>query len=132
MAAAIRIYKGLLMSKSLDPEILASLRELNSDDDPYFIRNFMDLFIKTVPDRITAIRTAILEEDHINLAREAHALKSNCSSVGANKLRELSLQLEQLGKSNSTNNASTIVESLESEFSRVCNEIRELPEVKQP
>jgi HPt (histidine-containing phosphotransfer) domain-containing protein len=116
--------------RKIDAEILQSLRELNTRDEPQFVRDFFILFIKTVPERIDALEKAVKSENSLALFHEAHALKSSCASVGANAMMEICSQLEQMGKKKSVARAPEKFAELKKEYDAVHADILDLPELK--
>lgn len=117
------------MSDYLDAEILAGLRELNSDD-PKFIKEFMALFLETAPPRMESLNAAIQSKNAKLIAQEAHALKSSCSSVGAKVMTELCFDLEKMGKANDIALAPDAFQALERAFAAAKADILNLPEMK--
>jgi HPt (histidine-containing phosphotransfer) domain-containing protein len=117
------------MPNALDAEILASLRELNTAEEPTFVKDFMGLFLKTVPVRLEAIRAACDSQNSKVLAQESHALKSSCASVGANQMTALCAELENLGKSQSLQEAPAKLAKLIEEYETTKTEVLQLPEL---
>lgn len=76
----------------IDPEALARLVEWGGDR----LRSQMiHLFLESTPDRIRQIREG-LERDEVELVeRGAHSLKSSAANLGAERLRELSGEMEE-------------------------------------
>jgi two-component system, sensor histidine kinase and response regulator len=119
------------MSESvIDAEILASLRELQSDDSPHFLKEYFTAFLEQIPARLETISSAIASGNAKSVAFDAHALKSSCANSGANRLAALCAQLEQLGKSGSLQGAFELAKEVKDEAAKVTAEIRALPELK--
>lgn len=81
------------------------------------------IFLETAPRAIEAAGTALRASHARELARAAHSLNGSCSNFGANRLRELCKQLENLGRSESLQTAPELFESVEKEFARVRAEL---------
>ncbi|MBF0379702.1 MAG: transporter substrate-binding domain-containing protein [Magnetococcales bacterium] len=79
---------------TINPEVLASLREDFGDVFAPTLSKFLD----NLPERINAISDAASREDHEGLAKSAHTLKGTAATFGADRLSDISLQLEQTGK----------------------------------
>ncbi|MBF0188499.1 MAG: Hpt domain-containing protein [Magnetococcales bacterium] len=58
----------------------------------------LDLFLRSLKQRIDAILIAMDQCDNRSLANQAHTLKGSAGNVGACALQEISLQLELLGR----------------------------------
>lgn len=116
---------------ALDPETLESLRELQSPDDPDFLKNYLRLFMTPVQRRLDAIEDAIRNRNLELLQTEAHALKSSSANVGAIQMRILCADLEQVARGMSPlKNAPDLIRSLKQEWLRVKAEIESLPEYR--
>jgi CheY-like chemotaxis protein/HPt (histidine-containing phosphotransfer) domain-containing protein len=100
----------------LDQSILAELREMPASDGVSMIRELIDLFLETAPQRISQINRFI--NDAPNLAFHAHALKSMSLNLGAKRIVELSQKLEELGRSGNIGEASNLLRELEVTFSQ--------------
>jgi two-component system, sensor histidine kinase and response regulator len=75
----------------IDPEALARLREWGGDR---LLAQMIHLFVESTPDRIRQIREG-LDRDEVELVeRGAHSLKSSAANLGAERLRELSGEME--------------------------------------
>lgn len=131
------------MSKpALDLEVIASFRDLQTEDDPHFLRDYLLAFLAPIPGRLAAIGEAIKNQDYPSLGAETHALRSSCANTGLALMTDLCDRLEQLGKNSSINlvqlgknssidSASGLFEQLKAEFAQVKAEIDLLPEFKK-
>jgi CheY-like chemotaxis protein/HPt (histidine-containing phosphotransfer) domain-containing protein len=100
----------------LDQSVLAELREMPPSDGVSIVRELVDLFLESVPQRLTQIRDAI--RDPAKLAFHAHALKSMSLNLGAKRVVELSHKLEELGRSGNLQEAPRVLRELEIAFSQ--------------
>lgn len=114
----------------LSPDVLDSLRELQSEDDPHFLANLLTLFLSSLTSKVELIGKASQTGDAKTLASEAHALKSSSGNVGATVLSSLCESLEKLGKSGITEGSGPMVVLLNQESARVCAAVALLPEMK--
>ena len=114
----------------LSSDVLDSLRELQSEDDPHFLANLMTLFLSSLNSKVAMIGKVSRSGDAKILASEAHALKSSSGNVGATVLSDLCESLERLGKTGVTEGSGPVVILLDQESARVCAAIAELPEMK--
>jgi len=75
---------------TLDPSVMAGLREASSD----FAMDLVDLFIEDAEARLVTLRTAAGLDDGGELGRTAHCLKGSALTMGARKMAGLCAQLE--------------------------------------
>jgi CheY-like chemotaxis protein/HPt (histidine-containing phosphotransfer) domain-containing protein len=80
----------------LDFKTISSLRELQEEGEPDILREFVDLFLEDIPQRLSNLQTAIDCEDFPAAKRLAHTIKGSCGNLGARKMARLSLDLERL------------------------------------
>ena len=118
------------LPSTLSSEVLDSLRELQSDEDPFFLANLMTLFLTSLMTRIEAMGKAVEAGDTRVLGSEAHALKSSSGNVGAVVLSGFCEELETLGKSGQLTGAALIYNRLHAEAKSVRAAIALLPEMK--
>ncbi len=90
---------------SIDRSILATLRELQDEDESDIVAEVASLFFKHAPQKIDAIKHAIEVSDAKALQVAAHNLKSSSSYIGAAKLSAISKDLEFMGRSGLLNGA---------------------------
>lgn len=83
------------------------------------VTELVGLFVDDVPPRLHLIREAVRNEDAEALQRPAHSLKGSASTLGADRMAELSRQLEALAGARDWPRAGDMVASLEAEFERV-------------
>ena len=92
----------------IDYDILDNLKEITKGQHILILKSFLEMSLETIP----AITNAINRNDAKALKREAHYFKSSSLQVGASKLNELIIELENFG-----NNKSLIgIESLHDKF----------------
>jgi len=102
----------------LDPAAIEALRALNPGDDSFF-RDLVQIFLDDSPQRIAEIEQALARGDTRQLTLAAHSLKGSSSNFGADRLRSLSEQLEQLGRQGSLGSVPAHLLALKDEFARV-------------
>ena len=91
------------MPKLIDREIFDSLRELESEQDPHFVKNFFNLYLNAIPKILEQIQNALNENNADLLESSAHALKSSSVNAGAISLGELCADLEKLARAQKIN-----------------------------
>jgi HPt (histidine-containing phosphotransfer) domain-containing protein len=104
---------------AIDDDVLASLRQLRTDDEPNLATEMARLFMEEAPPLLAAMREAVRIGDHGALRATAHTMKGSCSSLGARRLSALSLELEKQGRAQSMLGAAAKVDQLERELERV-------------
>lgn len=82
----------------LDPIAIAELRAM-AGDEPILVSQIIDCYLQESPSLITAMREAISQQNGAALMRAAHSLKSSSQSLGAVRMAEVCLALEQMGRS---------------------------------
>ena len=109
------------MSKpALDPIIFAEMRDLMDDT----LAEFIDTYLDNSPKLIHLIDKGLQTNDANLIFHNAHQLKGGSGSIGALKLAELALGIEQIGKAGSTEGVTALFEQLKEEFGRVEGELK--------
>jgi PAS domain S-box-containing protein len=98
---------------SFDAAAHETLRELGGDD---FLAEVVDAFLADAPALVATLRRALDQNDADELRRAAHTLKSNGSTLGAQRFSELCRELEQRAKSGRLDTASDLVGQVEQEY----------------
>lgn len=111
------INRGLVMNDKphLDEEALTELQDVMEDQFDVLI----ETYLKDSSDRISYLRSAITTDDADAFAKAAHSFKGSSINIGAPQLGELCLRAEQAGKDQRLDNASEVVDAIESEFRRI-------------
>ena len=101
---------------ALDPDALAELMMLLSEVGAEALMDIFELYLDDAPEKVARIRELAGAQDHVTLARAAHALCGSSASIGARYLSELCRTLE-----NASMDAdhATMVDAIESESHRV-------------
>jgi HPt (histidine-containing phosphotransfer) domain-containing protein len=102
----------------LDEDILASLRELQLEGEPDLLRELLDLFMIDTPNNLEAIGQAIATRNAEGLRHAAHSAKGSSANLGAAALAAACKELEDLGRSGTTEGALPLLERAESEYHR--------------
>jgi PAS domain S-box-containing protein len=131
--AASAQHNGLIRSTSLPPDrdapprpvghhdaeaLLTALRETVGDQADILLPELSELFQEEGPRLLAAIREAINDADHQQLAAAAHTLKSSSASLGSRELPKVCEQLETLGRSGTTTGAADQIASLDAGYAR--------------
>ncbi len=119
-----------LLEDPLDPDVLAGLRDLGSpgDGEPDILTELVDLFLEDAEPRLSTLREAIASGDAEGVERAAHTLKGSAGNMGARRMSMIAASLQDAGTSGDLSGAATLVEDLETEYSRVKPALEELRE----
>jgi HPt (histidine-containing phosphotransfer) domain-containing protein len=101
---------------TVDWAFVDDLRLLQMEGEPDFVAEMTALFLKETPALLDAIRQSITKANPEGLRRAAHTLKGNCNSIGAKRMGALTLDLEKIGKEETTQGADALYAELEREF----------------
>jgi signal transduction histidine kinase/HPt (histidine-containing phosphotransfer) domain-containing protein/ActR/RegA family two-component response regulator len=95
------------------------LNRIGGDEE--ICKEILEAFLESMPEQIESLKTA-LNEDNTDLTDfRAHAIKGTCANIGAQRLRDLALEIELDGKKGDLNKARSRIDNLEKEFETLCN-----------
>jgi CheY-like chemotaxis protein/HPt (histidine-containing phosphotransfer) domain-containing protein len=103
-------------SDLLDPAVLAELRALPPENGVPMLRELVDLFLESVPQRITQMSQSL--GDPANLAFHAHSLKSMSLNLGARQMVDVTQKLEELAHAGNVEAAPGLLQDLQMAFHR--------------
>jgi histidine phosphotransfer protein HptB len=95
--------------------VLADLHKVGPD----FFSRLVELFLRDAPPQLAALDEAVNGDDWESIKQRAHALKGNCSAVGASKMAEICAGLQEAGASEDIPRAVELLRQLDEEFGRV-------------
>jgi PAS domain S-box-containing protein len=113
----------------IDRDMLASLRELNNDEDPEFFQKLIRNFLSDTTERVRGMRQAFTRSEMKQVQRDAHRLKGTCGNMGASYIGRLFGQLETDAESADQESAALRLSEIEKEFRLV--EIALMTEVQR-
>jgi HPt (histidine-containing phosphotransfer) domain-containing protein len=111
--------------RTVDFEKLKMLGSL-AEEGAELIAEVRDLFLEESTTRLAAIAAAARSKDATTLWKEAHALKSGCGNVGAERLAAICLAIERRGRSGAIDGSERLVDQLPRELARVRSLMQEL------
>jgi HPt (histidine-containing phosphotransfer) domain-containing protein len=85
----------------LDPEVMATFRQLTEGSDVDFISNMIEPALEDVSKRLTQIDDGISAMIYQDIFHEAHTIKGSCGYVGAMRLSAAAAKLEKIAKDES-------------------------------
>ncbi len=101
----------------VDATALDDLRQL--DDSGSLLSALIIDFLGDVPTRLLALQDALHQGNAKAVAREAHSLNGASGNLGAQRMRQLCVELQALGKAKDLTTAGHLVARLVSEFALV-------------
>jgi HPt (histidine-containing phosphotransfer) domain-containing protein len=104
---------------AINHEALNAIRALSADKGERLLQRVVHAFIDDTPGQLHTLRQAIDSVDTGVLRRAAHSLKSSSANVGADALAKVCRELEQLGRTDSTEGAARLLLEAEHEFQAV-------------
>lgn len=118
------------MGKPINIDIINEIRELQSDSDPGFFVNLLNMFIQSIPERLAKIEKAFQAGNADLLRAESHGLKSSSANLGATQMADFCARIEQIGRGGSVTGAADLIKGLKAEIAVVVKELENLPEMK--
>jgi signal transduction histidine kinase/CheY-like chemotaxis protein/HPt (histidine-containing phosphotransfer) domain-containing protein len=113
---------------AIDMKVFEQLKSFQEGNETDVVGDLVQIFLTSTPPRLEKIQKAIVDGNPEQLALEAHTQKSSTAYIGAFGMRDLCLQLEELGFSKSTKGATEIYKKLEIEYGRVCQDLASFAE----
>jgi TMAO reductase system sensor TorS len=103
----------------IDTEILENIRVLEQQGAVNLLESLIETYLKTSPDYIKALRTAVQQRDALALHRTAHCFKSASANMGAVAMASLCQDLEEMGAQETIDGADRLLSKIESEYEEV-------------
>jgi len=100
----------------LDETILNELCDMPPSDGVSIVRELVDMFLESGPQRIAQINESL--NDPVKLAFHAHALKSMSLNLGAKQIVEIAQRLEEFGRNGNVEAAAGLMPTLDTAFSQ--------------
>jgi histidine phosphotransfer protein HptB len=110
----------------IDPEAIASLRDLNPGDNGEFLREIVAIYIEDTPKRVDDMKRSLAAGDVSSFTRAAHTIKGSSSNVGAQVVRGLAERLERISRTEGLGAVSPLIAECDAEFARAAAELRRL------
>jgi two-component system, sensor histidine kinase len=103
----------------LDQTVLSGIRSLDRQDSKNLLSKVISIYLDETPRLLEALESAIKQGDARTTNRVAHRLKSSSGNVGALALAALFKKLEDMGQSNSLDEADQVLAEISLESERV-------------
>ncbi len=96
------------------PSSPIDLDQLNqiSEGDIEFEIEVLQVYVEDVHQRLEIMRGAIASSDHLQVMKEAHHIKGSSSNVGALRMRDLAVKLEELNLEQDSTKATELIEEM--------------------
>jgi two-component system sensor histidine kinase/response regulator len=98
---------------------LENIRALSAERGGALVQRVIAAYVDDTPQHLQTLRKAIAGLDTGKLRKVAHSLKSSSANVGAEALAQMCKDMENLGRTDSTEGASGILTDMEHEFQAV-------------
>jgi len=108
---------------AIDPDVFEELRTMLGDDDPSFLNSLIDDFISDTRNLLDSLGVAIETGNAKKLEHAAHTLKSSSAMFGAVAFSATCSKLETMGTSGATDDAGSMLETLETLYTKICIEL---------
>jgi HPt (histidine-containing phosphotransfer) domain-containing protein len=105
------------VNECVDAEVLAELRELDSSFG--LLSALITNFLNDVPTRLAGLQEALRQGDAGALALVAHELNGSSGNLGVWKMRQLSIELQAVGRNKNISKAGALFIQLVNEFELV-------------
>ena len=110
----------------IDPEALATLRSLCTEEDESFLKEVVDIFLVDTPRRLEELHSCLTGGDAVRFSRAAHTIKGSASNLGAARMRALAEEIELTAKKSGLAGMEPRVAALEQEFIHAQTELKKL------
>jgi two-component system sensor histidine kinase/response regulator len=98
-------------------DVDAALKRVMGDRS--FLWEQVDLFRKSMPEELAALRSEAANGETESLARRAHALKGAAASLSIKSISELALEIETRGRNQDLTGLDSVLNRLETEFAQL-------------
>ena len=106
----------------LDPRAIENLRALRAG----LLLKVLDIWLVESPNLLSQIQQAVVEPDFPVLLRAAHSLKNSAANLGARRLAQLCLQMEQQARQENPQELQNLLTEIEKLFMLTKDEIARL------
>jgi two-component system sensor histidine kinase/response regulator len=111
--------RELLQRDVINMHALENIRALSADRGGALVQRVVAAYVGDTPQHLKTLRQAIAGFDTGSLRKVAHSLKSSSANVGAEALAQMCKEMENLGRTDSTEGACGILTDMEHEFKAV-------------
>jgi HPt (histidine-containing phosphotransfer) domain-containing protein len=116
----------------LDPQVLATLQELEQRSRAGLLARLITLYLQEVPAQLAALHEAVPHRDAARVEEVAHGLRGNSAQLGATRMTRLCTALQEDAGTHNLSRAVAQVADLTREFSRVQAALEAVLQQTQP
>ena len=128
LAGVERLADGAHPEPAVDAAVVRKLASSLGERGRSSVDGLIGTFLGHVPDQMRTLSSAAQGNGFDDVRREAHALKSNASTFGADRLADLCRELESAAKAGALDGQEELVERIEDELARVTGELERIRE----
>ena len=128
LARVERRADGTHPEPAVDAAVIRKLASSLGERGGSSVDALIGTFLGHVPDQMRTLSTAVQGNGFDDVRREAHALKSNASTFGADHLADLCRKLESAAKAGALDGQGELVDRIEDELARVTGELERIRE----
>jgi len=104
-----------------------ALRHLAAEGEAELVGELLGDFRADVAARMLKLRAAVARRDPVVVKAEAHSIKGSAAQMGAAGMAEACLALEMDTRAGSLENADSQIETIQTQFDRVCGAMAQHP-----
>jgi CheY-like chemotaxis protein len=104
---------------AVDLRVLTEFKIMMEDDGPRMACELISIYLQDTPTLLAALQANLVQHDAPSFQRMAHTLKSSSAQMGAKRLAQLCLELEELGEAQSLAQAPALLTQAIAEYDRV-------------
>jgi len=91
------------------------------DGDAEFLREIVAEFLGMLPEQLGNLQAGIENGDATTVEHAAHTIKGAAANIGAEKVRDTALQLEEIGRAGKLSTIDTVIRQLEADLKHLEN-----------
>lgn len=124
MPAPVKTSQPIEETEPLDPHILASIRELQTEDETDFLTELIDIYLADSLALMERIRHGLIEGDLQDARKALHSLKGTSANLGVRTVAAACNELESLLNRDDLNAALDWLPKLDGQYQRACEALR--------
>ena len=128
LARVERRTDGAHPEPAVDAQVIRKLASSLGERGRASVDALIGTFLGHVPDQMRTLSSAAQGNGFDDVRREAHALKSNASTFGADRLADLCRKLESAAQAGELDGQGELVDRIEDELARVTGELERIRE----
>lgn len=118
--------------EEFDEDILNSFGNYQSPNDPDFVLEIIDLYVREANDRIRVIKKAATTNDGEALRQAAHALKGSSATLGLIQIAQICESLERITLPDLSNRLDVLIQLLLYKFDRARAQLSRMLQAPPP